>query len=101
MAEETEHDAPPDQTGGETADQEQGSGVSLPDEACRTLPLRVGVQATDEILAVLSTAGMNALPDPGGESPQRVIVEVDADSPEEAIQKIRDLLGDVSVEAAD
>ena len=87
--------------GGETAHHEEGSDGSPPDAAGRALPLKVGVEATDEILAVLSSAGMNALPDPDGEPPRRTIVEVDADSAEEAGVKIRDVLGDVQIEPAE
>ena len=86
--------------GGEAVQQQQGSGVQLPEAACRAIPLTVGVEATDEVLILLSAAGMNALPDPEGEPPRRAIVEVGADSAEEAAQKIRDLLGDVPIEPA-
>ena len=101
MPEEADQEAAQDQMGGETAHQQEGAGVSLPEAACRAMPLRVGVEATDEVLAVLSTAGMNALPDPDGEPPRRAIVEVDADSVEEASRKIRDVLGDVAIEPAE
>jgi len=98
MRDDADQDTPQDQMGGETAHQQQGSGVTLPEAACRALPLRVGIEATDEVLAVLSTAGMNALPDPEGEPPRRAIVEVEAESVEEAGQKIREVLGDVPIE---
>jgi hypothetical protein len=84
--------------GGDTAHQQEGAGASPPEAGCRATPLRVGVEATDEVLALLSAAGMNALPDPDGEPPRTAIVEVDADGPEEAARKVRDVLGDVSVE---
>jgi hypothetical protein len=95
-----QHDSQ-ERMGGETAHQQEGDGVSLPEAACRALPLRIGVEATDELLALLSAAGMNALPDPDEEPPRRAIVEVDADSPEEAAEKIRAVLGDVPIEPAE
>ena len=101
MSEDADRDSSQDRMGGETAHQQESSDVTLPEEACRALPLRVGVEATDEILAVLSSAGMNALPDPDGEPPRRTIVEVEAESAEEAGQKIRDILGDVPIEPAE
>jgi hypothetical protein len=101
MSEDADRNSSRGRLGGETAHQQEGSGVSLPEAACRAMPLRVGVEATDEILAVLSTAGLNALPDPDEQPPRRTIVEVQAESAEEAGQKIRDILGDVPIEPAE
>lgn len=50
---------------------------------------------------MLSAAGMNALPDPDGDPPRWTIVEVDADSTDEAAGKIRNVLGDVPIEPAE
>ena len=101
MTQDADQDSSQERTGGETTHQQDGSGVSLPEAACRAMPLRVGVEATDQLLAVLSTAGINALPDPDEQPPRRTIVEVDAESPEEARRKIRDILGDVPIEPAE
>jgi hypothetical protein len=84
--------------GGEAIQPQAGSDVQADEAVCRALPLRVGIEATDAILAVLSTAGMNALPEPDGEPPRPTIVEVDAENIDEARQKIRDILGDVPIE---
>lgn len=101
MAQDADRDSSQERTGGETADQQEGSDGSVPEEACRVLPLKVGLEATDEVLTVLSAAGMNALPDPDGDPPRWTIVEVDADSTDEAAGKIRNVLGDVPIEPAE